>query len=57
MKRRKAIEFYSLDGEENYAGDCPRWIAITRRVRPDLRERMVIVYGKPWDCYCCHPLH
>ncbi|MFI6388689.1 hypothetical protein [Nonomuraea sp. NPDC050540] len=57
MKRRKAIEFYSPDGTETWAGDCPRWIAITRRMRPDLRERRVIVYGKPWACSSCHPSH
>ncbi|WP_327048959.1 hypothetical protein OG320_14380 [Microbispora sp. NBC_01189] len=54
MKRRKAIEFYSTNGSEKYTGDCPRWIAITRRLRPDLRERTVIVYGNGrWPCLGC----
>lgn len=58
MKRRKAITFSSPDGIESYTGDCPRWIAITRRVRPDLRERTVIVYSPgPWPCWSCHPSH
>lgn len=54
VKRRKAIEFYSTNGSEKYTGDCPRWIAITRRLRPDLRERTVIVYGNGrWPCLGC----
>ncbi|MEU4230036.1 hypothetical protein AB0F17_37575 [Nonomuraea sp. NPDC026600] len=54
MKRRKAVQFYSSDGSETHLGDCPRWIAITRRMRPDLRERRVIVYGTgPWRCWDC----
>ncbi|WP_431897291.1 hypothetical protein [Nonomuraea sp. bgisy101] len=54
MKRRKAIEFYSPDGSERHVGDCPNWIAATRRLRRDLRERTVIVYGPgPWRCWDC----
>jgi hypothetical protein len=52
MKKRKAVEFYSNNGSERYVGDCPRWIAITRKLRQDLSERTVIVYGNgPWRCY------
>ncbi|MGV9386094.1 hypothetical protein ACWDRB_60535 [Nonomuraea sp. NPDC003707] len=52
MKRRKASQFYGPG--ESHVGDCPRWIALMRRRRPELRERTVIVYGRgPWPCWDC----
>ncbi|MFI7469976.1 hypothetical protein [Nonomuraea sp. NPDC049646] len=54
MKPRKAVEFYNPDGSERWVGDCPHWIALTRRIRRDLHERTVIVYGPgPWPCHSC----
>ncbi|WP_157521647.1 hypothetical protein [Herbidospora cretacea] len=58
MKRRKVVQFYSSTTSETYIGDCPGWIALTRRARPDLRERRVIAYGGgPWLCWSCRPSH
>ncbi|GAA0949210.1 hypothetical protein [Nonomuraea longicatena] len=50
MKRRKAIEFHGPG--ERHVGDCPRWIALMRRNRPELSECTVIVHGRgPWPCW------
>ncbi|GAA2321610.1 hypothetical protein GCM10010149_88330 [Nonomuraea roseoviolacea subsp. roseoviolacea] len=56
MKRRKVTQFYSIDGREIVNADCPKYIALTRRLRPDLQERPAFVYGsQQWRCFeGCH---
>ena len=44
---------YTLDVEESWWGDCPKWAAAMRVSRPDLTEVVGIKIGSKSHCPAC----